>query len=275
MKLKLFALILVFISSFAFADFHNYCTHPYTYKNGKQQYCKYNPSQAVDFALKNYSDSTQSNSPFGMYGETNCTNFVSQVLLAGLLQNNSMNNIYEKRVLFEDKNELYKWFFNDKYNKSESWAGANGLYKYAKTNKEKEAPFKYSGFMFEFITRDYISSFDEKGNRRPNGGALEVNKIKPGDIIFVDYAKNGKHYKEFIKEKIPKNQIKTDGTMEHAFVVTKVDNQYFKDEATRYSNIYVTSSTETYVNHTLHYRNKLNDYAIEFHVYRPIGFVKN
>lgn len=210
------------------------------------------------------------NSPFGKYGESNCTNFVSQVLLAGLLKDNSMNNIFSNKNLFVDKGELYDWYFVSKNEKSESWSGANGLYKYAKSNQEKNPPFKYGGFMFEFITRDYISSYDEKGNKRPNGGTLDVSKIQVGDIIFVDHSnKNGK-YSDLLKNGKAKKDIKTNGIMDHAFVVTKLR----KSKPTKYDDIYVTSSTSTYINHTLHFRNELNNYALEFHVYRPIGFVK-
>lgn len=274
MNFKIFAVSsFCFIISNAYASMDEYCNNTVSKPNGSK-ICLYNPDNAVKFAKANYKDDIQRASSFGFYEDNNCTNFLSQVLLSGLLKNTSMENIFQGRKFFEDRLETYKWYFDSKYKKSDTWAGANPFHNYVKLNKMPSYPYTYGGYIFEFVTRDYISSYDENGNYRSNGGALEVSKIRPGDIVFMDYSKGGKHYKEYLASGVKKKDIKTDGIMEHAFVITGVNPRIFNDKATNYNHIYVTSSTNTYDGKSLAKINESNGYAIEFYVYRPIGFIK-
>ncbi|MET0025290.1 MAG: amidase domain-containing protein [Sedimenticola sp.] len=144
--------------------------------------CNYDANSAVTFALARVSvpDSTYfSDYTEGVYGG-NCTNFASQVILAGLTGKTTSREIWKLRGSYAtDKGRCnYCWYFLAKQPAGERGGAfllANELYKYAKGNKPH-----YRGLHFDFITKDSSNSY------------LDVTRIKPGDIIFGDFHGDGK-----------------------------------------------------------------------------------
>ena len=269
-KLLLASLVLGFsgawaIDSFSCKDF--YIVH------GKKL-CQYNGSIAAEFAKKYYALINKSNrdnlNPFGFYSQ-NCTHFVSQAILAGFVGRSDIDYIYASTSAYDTEyGEPLQWYFRERTNDDSSKAqrGANALYKYAKVSVSDLYKRKYNGIKFKFITRDYISSYDKNGKKRKNGGALEVDKIKVGDIIFLDYKdKNG----NYSKQNKPLKDIKTDGIIDHSLIVTGIQGWRLG-----YNQIRVTGNTKTYTNIGLGDINEASAYKrkVEFYVYRPYYYIE-
>lgn len=205
------------------------------YNTGNDR-CYYNADAAVTFALDRvlepdsvyFSDYTEG------YGG-NCTNFASQVLLAGLTGKTTSKEIWKAREKYTvdlEKGCVFCWYFIKDNNKSPAILGnafiiADELYKYAKGNKDSDF-----GMHFNFITKDGPST------------SLEVSKVKKGDIIFADW--------------------KGDGIIDHSMIVTgKTNAQNYYSILVSYQN---AEGYDIWKDRTL---GSMNEPDIVWHVYRP------
>lgn len=178
-----------------------------TKANGDFEICtapiEYNANIAIDYALKNINKSYKSGNkenPFSDYGYLkdggNCTNFASQVIMAGLSKTSDINTIFNSR--YEYKADMgaslsaKKWYFISDGSRGDAWAGANNLYEYAKSSNPE-----YKGLYFESITYDDLSKPGQTVK------SLELGKIKVGDIVFANWNAN------------------EDNTIDHSMVVTE------------------------------------------------------
>jgi hypothetical protein len=64
-----------------------------------------------------------------------CTNFVSQSILAGLVQSTNKTTVYNARTTYQDKANSFNdwWYTSDALRATPEWAGANGLFAYLTT----------------------------------------------------------------------------------------------------------------------------------------------
>lgn len=265
-KLFLSLVILVGLSSSLVAVDSSSCKY-YNYVSGKK-ICNYSSYNAVRFAKK-YWDYKKNNNynPFGTF-PSNCTHFVSQSILSGLIGSYDIDDIYYKRTYYDsDRNDPINWFFINKNDIGNSWSEAHSLYLYAKESEKDIRNLKYNGLKFKKVTRDYISSYFPNSNEiRPNKGALYVDKIQKGDIVFIDYKDINGNYSQQNK---PLKEIITDGKMDHSYIVTNIQSW-----RSGYNEIRVTSNDNNYLNKGLGTINNEYDRKIEFHIYRPLFFVE-
>jgi hypothetical protein len=134
---------------------------------------EYNPNYAAAYAYKNYDQKKQVK--FAKY-PNNCTNFVSQAILAGFVKTTSMLTLYDKRMQFlADMGDDYSWYYIDKYVKGTTWSEAHSLYLYAKYTSENKDAYLYKGPKFKFIANDDSKHY------------LKYYKVNVGDIIFMDW----------------------------------------------------------------------------------------
>src|SRR5690349_2363211 len=95
----------------------------------------YDPYSARNYALSNvYTPygSRLGQNPFSNFGD-NCTNFVSQAIMAGMIMRTSPADVYARRYDFmADLGQPLAWYFADASNRGPAWAGAKELYTYAK-----------------------------------------------------------------------------------------------------------------------------------------------
>ena len=263
--MKKFIIIAIFIAGLVSSAFaiDSYSCKNYSLKSNKKV-CKYNASTASKYALKYYNNKKKS--PFSYYGN-NCTHFVSQSILAGFVGKDNVYSVFNERAEYDvEKGESLRWYYINKNDVGNSWTQAHSLYLYVKSSLNDFYRQKYSGIKFKYVTRDFISSFDKNGNRRINGGALHINKVKEGDIIFIDYKDKKKLYSKYSGSL---NNIKTDGIMEHAYIVTKIQRWRIG-----YNKIRVASNDNDYKDKGLGDVNSAYDNKIEFHIYRPYNFIE-
>ena len=211
--------------------------------------------EAIKYAIEyaDYYDETKyknGENPFPDYSASggNCTNFASQVILAGICMKsgccseNTAQEVFDKRTNFHhDK----KWYYDDNQNRAYAWSMSNSLYVYADSTDVPGA------LLFEKITVEKPDNDDQ---------SLDVEKIKKGDFIFVDWKENGKW----------------DYRMDHTMIVTHVDDN-IKDLSAgniteEYNQIKFSSQTadgyEDRKNFPLGDYNKTNHYLGFFYVYR-------
>ncbi len=205
--------MLVGLASAAWAVDYNSCLH----YDGKK--CYYDSDKAVQYTLKYAKNDTY---PFHyVYNDAggDCTNFASQVLLAGLTGKTSSYSIYNLRNKFlADRNgylnstSTLAWYFKSNNNiyargkgkyvidRGPAWQGAHQLYYYASKNKNS-----YKGMHFRYIP-------------------FYPSEIKKGDLIFVNWdssriKQNGRYDHEF----------------DHTMIVTKINRN-----PRNYSDIFVS-----------------------------------
>lgn len=222
-------LTLLFISASASAD----------------EYRTYSGSSAASYALGNYNRAYGISSwenPFTDYSSLlvggNCTNFVSQAILGGLLRTSSAKTAFDKRQDFDiDRisTSTYKWFFVSDAFRGPAWTGAHKLFEYAKYNKSS-----YKGLHFTLVTKDTLSSF------------MDYTKVKVGDIVFADW--------------------NHDGRIDHSMIVTAYESWRLG-----YNEIRVTSQSTNFANRGLgdineKYRSADGTYQALFYVYRPTDY---
>lgn len=268
MKKIIFITLITFNNAFALDKVS--CKNLFEFNDYTLQ-CSYNGKTASKFAYQNFK---KKNTPFEKF-ENNCTHFVSQSILAGFVGSSDINTVYKNTSYYKaDKYEQYNWYFENMSSYGNSWSEAHSLYLYAKANNDLFYPYDFNGIMFDFIDRDYISELDEYGNRRENGGALHIDRIKEGDIIFVDHSftppqsYQSYYYSDYYSN-TPLKNIKTDMKMDHSLIVTGISN--FKRG---YNKIRVTSNTSDYTDKGLGEINEKYNKKIEFHVFRPIYFIE-
>ncbi|QFR39418.1 hypothetical protein A9Q91_04280 [Candidatus Gracilibacteria bacterium 28_42_T64] len=189
--------------------------------------CTYSSTPAVQYAL-NYAKTSTAFPEYQSYGG-NCTNFVSQAVLAGLVDNSDKNYVYNKRGYYmadRDKGCDYCWYYNTPSSRGYAWAGAHELYTYAKSNSNS-----YWGMHFDFITKDSSTQY------------LNTSKVEEGDVIFADWSGNGH---------IDHSMIVTD-KLYNSYSGIKVSYQN-SDGHSSQKNVTLQSINQTYT---------------VFHVYRP------
>lgn len=212
--------------------------------------CHYNLHSARSYALENWDRSNYLNSSgavtdgyFASY-DNNCTNFVSQSVLAGISEKHTRKDLFAVREqYFADRYDYYSWFYKSKWTAGNAWKGVQSLYLYADyTSRKDPGPtYKENGPKFKLITYNTPSK------------KLDIDSVKTGDVIFMDYEGNAEK--------------------EHVFIVTNIQNWRFG-----YDEIRVASNTKDYSSKGLGTINKesneLNGRYPIFHVYRPTAYVE-
>lgn len=199
--------------------------------NSSTEQCAYQQGVAVQYALNNW-NFTKNDSPFPYYNgaSANCTNFVSQAILAGLVGSTSRYTIWNVRQDYSadsGSGSHLEWFFNSSGDRGPAWTGAEKMYEYAVNNNAS-----YKGLHFNYITHDTPTSF------------MEYRKVKEGDVIFVDWT--------------------GDGTIDHTMIVTQ-----YTSLSRGYNKIRVSYQTEERQNKLLGKLNEEQNYQALFYVYRP------
>ena len=225
---------------------------------------EYNSNYAAAYAYKNYDQSKQVK--FAKYSN-NCTNFVSQAILAGFARTTSMITLYNKRKQFlADMNDDYSWYYIDKYDKGNTWSEAHSLYIYAKFTDEKDngPNYLYKGPKFKKITNDDSKHY------------MKYNEVKVGDIIFMDWHDEyfEEHWDDMYDSNgnltfLGKKHARPDGKMDHTLIVTK-----FQWWRRGYNKIRVASNSSDYKDKGLGTINEKYDKKAFFYVYRPIEYTK-
>lgn len=205
----------------------------------------YNANSAANYAKSFYNtpyNSTNGGNPFTNFVNLNggnCTNFVSQALIAGLTGKNNPKDVFAERVNFTaDKSALYlSWYFLSNTDRGPAWTGASKLYEYARSNRSS-----YKGLHFSFVTNDSPTKF------------MDYNSVRVGDVIFADWT--------------------SDGTIDHAMIVTVFSNSIFNRG---YNHIRVTyqGGEQNPVGKTDKGLGDINDQynkRVSFYVYRPLDY---
>ena len=212
-------------------------------------YKTYDGTWAAKYAAKNYLQSYSSKgNPFQNFEKRdsagklipdggNCTNFVSQALIAGFIQSDSMKTAFDNRYEFDtdysSANYSMAWYYRSDSQRGPAWSGASKLYEYAKKNQAT-----YRGVHFSLITNDTKTSF------------MDYNKVRFGDIIFADW--------------------EGDGTIDHSMIVTSYD--FWTQRG--YDKIQVTYQSENR-QIRLGEINVIYKYKALFYVYRPTDYNPN
>lgn len=138
---------------------------------------KYNPGAAATYAATNWNSQVVRygvENPFPNYGALdpggNCTNFVSQSIMAGLVGTFRPRVVFQNRALFvADKGSPLAWYFlSDADRAKPAWAGADGLYRYARGNGPAN-----KGLHFAAVP-------------------VDRTRITVGDIVFADWTGDGR-----------------------------------------------------------------------------------
>jgi len=205
------------------------------WQNGK---CNYTAYKAVNYAKNHYYKNGEG---YFVFYTNNCTNFVSQAIAGGFIGSELDSIVYSKVKYYYKPNG---WFYgtstytnNFPQSPSAKWKGAHELYTYAKTSSPN------SGTYFQFITSDSSNT------------ALAFSQIQTGDIIFVDWTR--------------------DGLIDHSMIVTKV-----RSNPTAYSHISVTYQSgagnkhhkDVDLDHLGGKPNVSTRKKAKFYVYRPIHY---
>lgn len=224
-------------------------------------YKTYDGAWAAKYALKNYNQPYSSKgNPFQNFEKRdtagnliqdggNCTNFVSQALIAGFIQSDSMKTVFDNRYEFDtdysNANYSLAWFYRSDSQRGPAWSGAPKLFEYAKSNKTT-----YRGVHFNYVTSDSSTSF------------MDYNSVRVGDIIFADWGRDTN--KDRVIDAIG------DGAIDHSMIVTSYD--YWTQRG--YNKIQVTYQT---LNKTrrLGEINEEQNYKVRFYVYRPVDYNPN
>jgi hypothetical protein len=195
-----------------------------SYSNG---ICTYSPSSAVNYA-RNYALTDTAFPKYQAFGG-NCTNYVSQSILAGLVGSSDKYQVYNKRAYYmadRDKGCTYCWYYDTGTSRGYSWTGAHELYQYAKSNLNS-----YWGMHFNLVT------FDSKTQ------ALDTTKVQTGDVIFADWTGNG--------------------TIDHSMIVTQKTSNSYSGIFVSYQN------SEGYASRLDRALSAINSVSTVFYVYRP------
>jgi len=203
----------------------------------------YNPNWASGYATAHYNTpygSGNGQNPFHDYSSLsdggNCTNFVSQAIIAGMDNTQTMSTIYTDRVNFDiDANGgVYRWYYRSDADRGPAFTSANKLHEYAVYNVPAN-----KGLHFQYITSDTLTSF------------MNYQIVQYGDIIFADWDHNG--------------------TVDHSMIVTRFDwfqPGYNKIRVTYQGRPGVVGVTDIGLGDV----NELYKYQAIFSVYRPVDY---
>lgn len=148
-------------------------------------YRQYYVSYAVDYAERYYDEpygSSGSNNRFHDYGYLanggNCTNFVSQAIMAGLVRSTSSSTVFSSRYDYDidaSSGSYYRWYFRSDGDKGPAFTGAHKLHEYAKYNYSH-----YKGLHFAYVTHSTPTD------------SLDCAPIQVGDVVFADWEADGR-----------------------------------------------------------------------------------
>jgi len=201
----------------------------------------YNSNYAKTYAVNNYNvpyGTGWGQNPFGGF-TNNCTNFVSQCLVAGFTGKTTPSDVYAQRYNFLADRYSYplSWYYISSSLHGSAWTGAAKLYEYARYNK----PI-YKGLHFSYVTNDspyYRMNYD---------------LVREGDVIFADW--------------------ESDNIVDHVMIVTKVYSSLFSLYR-GYNRIRVTYQSNNTTDKGLEDINKQYNYRVSFFVYRPTDYNPN
>ncbi len=204
-------------------------------------YKTYDPSMAAEYATNNYDrpyGTLDTENPFTDYSYIptggNCTNFVSQAIMAGMVPSSSASTTYSHRFNYDidgqGEGDTYRWFFRFDGDRGSAWTGAHKLYEYAVNNDPN-----YRGLHLQYVTHDTLTEF------------MAYKLVQAGDIIFADW--------------------EHDDEMDHTMIVT--DIQWWR---LGYNEIRVTYQSDNRTNRGLGDINEDYNYEALFYVYRPTDY---
>jgi len=210
---------------------------------------RYNPRFAVWYAVTHHQTSYGSapdQNPFRDYDNLdsngnlidcgNCTNFVSQVIIAGLSKKLRMDRVFDERWNFDidaTGNYSLQWYWRSDSDRGPAFTGAHQMFQYADQNLPT-----YRGLHFRYITHDTATAW------------MDVMLVWYGDVIFADWD--------------------ADGHIDHSMIVTSVDQS-----RTDYNRIRLTYQGTTGIGKTDIGLGDLNDDYNQqalFYVYRPKNY---
>ena len=205
-------------------------------------YTSYSSSYAVNYATNNYDrpyGSSSGQNPFGDYSNLyggNCTNFVSQAIIGGMINSNSAITVYGRRGDFDIDADggYYQWYYINDSNRGPAFTGADKLYEYAINNYPN-----YKGLHFEYVTHDTLTEF------------MDYKAVEIGDVIFADW--------------------NHDGTIDHSMLVTATKwwlSGYNEIRLTYQGRAGVIGVTDIGLGDI----NEEYNYQAVFHVYRPVDY---
>lgn len=222
---KLFLGVLMFFAlTYNNASFSAGSTSCANYSNG---ICTYTKNAAIQYAL-NYVETTTSFPDYTSLGG-NCTNFVSQAVLSGLIGNSDKNYVYNRRDYYladRDKGCMYCWYYHSTTSYGPSWKGAHEFYDYVNNNL-----LSYWGMHFDPITHDSPTQY------------MDTSKVQTGDIIFADW--------------------ENDGFIDHTMIVTDKTANSYAGIKVSYQN------SDGYLKRKNRPLSEINGYYSIFYVYRP------
>jgi hypothetical protein len=178
--------------------------------------------------------------PFTSF-QNNCTNFVSQAIMAGMLRQTNPWAVFSGRYDFvadRTASSGLKWYFINSGDRGSAWAGAKELYQYAVQNQPS-----WRGLHFTFVGWDY-----------PSNRSLNPFYLRPGDVIFCDW--------------------ENDGKIDHVLMVSRIDLSLYVRYP--YDRIRVAGQSNNHTDTSLQY---IIDKTYQdsrtwaaFRVYRPVDY---
>lgn len=200
----------------------------------------YRASDAVSYADRNWNrtyGTGASQNPWGNYGGAsgggNCTNFVSQAIIGGLIRDRDAWDTFNARTDFDidrDTTSSLRWFWRSATDRGSAFTGAQALYNYAVGNRAT-----YKGLHFTYVTHDTHSAF------------MAYTAVREGDVIFADWTGNG--------------------SIDHAMLVTDTNGLRLG-----YNEIQVTYQSTNTHDRGLGDINEQYGYRALFYVYRPVDY---
>lgn len=212
-------------------------------------YKVYDANDAAAYATHNYNrtyGSSSSHNPFHNYDHIaggNCTNFVSQALIAGFVGSRDTSAVFPQRFNYDidrNGNGPYRWYFRYDSDRGPAFTGAHKLYEYARQNLPH-----YKGLHFDPITHDTLDTF------------MNPKLVKKGDVIFADFDH--------------------DGWIDHSMIVTRISRwgySWYNEIRLTYQGL----GDEDRVGVTdvgLGDINEKYNYEALFYVYRPVDYNPN
>lgn len=237
----------------------------------------YHGDSAAKYALKYWdwnNPTSQLANPFPDFetigSNNNCTAFVSQSLIAGLMRTDSSSTVWDSRYAFDaDKGSQFSWYFHNLNDRGTAFTSANQLYNYAKasdTEYKSNAKFDYRGMHFKYITNDTPTQFFDQ----VVPGSTDM--IEVGDIVFADWGCECQKadYNCTCDELVCTGP---DGTIDHTMLVTNIDN--LPVSGAGYNRIELTYQSTNRKNKKLGEINECHKYMSLFSVYRPVDYDPN
>lgn len=203
--------------------------------------CTYSATKAVEYATDQVFKTAPASSTdaehwnryfvdYTSYGG-NCTNFVSQALLGGLVGSRYPSKVYPNAQYFatdylNSSQRIWAYGYTKWGYVGAAWRDANSFYAYAKNSQPTNR-----GIHFTFISKDSSNT------------PLAFSAIRVGDVVFADWT--------------------SDGNIDHTMIVTgKTANSYAGTLVTYQNSVGYSPQKNRPLS-------AFNSTKITFHVYRP------